>query len=328
MYIKGDYWMICDRCGFAYRKSQMKETWDGLWVCEEDWEPKHPQLSVKAKHDDQRVPVVRNDKSSEIGTTTTSVAASEGSKILTLTNPSTIDNGDSIGITLDNGEVQWLYVDELKFPGGYNNSIYGDHGDIETNAQSAFSVSMYFTANNGYVSQAAALCGAKVDTDYFVVMQNSDIDGGISVIYISDGDSARFDTGSILVNGPNPKKHIIVSVSDDYIRVYIDNEIQVASGSNDGDTSGLTMEDFEMANNLYIGAINYTSNGDLYHFDGKIDKFQFHTSAISTLSTYSYSSVIGLSDRLNDSVASGNNVYLSSSVGVNSLSSAVSVDDL
>lgn len=35
---------ICDRCGFAYPYLELKEEWNGLRVCPECYEPKHPQL--------------------------------------------------------------------------------------------------------------------------------------------------------------------------------------------------------------------------------------------------------------------------------------------
>jgi hypothetical protein len=35
---------ICDRCGFEYKYLELKEEWNGLLVCEECYEPKHPQL--------------------------------------------------------------------------------------------------------------------------------------------------------------------------------------------------------------------------------------------------------------------------------------------
>jgi hypothetical protein len=107
MYIKGDYWMVCDRCGFDYRRSQMRETWDHLWVCRDCWEPKHPQLTIKAKKDDQRVPVVRPDLSSAVGSTTVGTTAAKDAKTLILTDASSLSDGDSIGVTLDDGTVQW-----------------------------------------------------------------------------------------------------------------------------------------------------------------------------------------------------------------------------
>ena len=35
---------ICDRCGFQYKYSALKEEWTGFRVCNECFEPKHPQL--------------------------------------------------------------------------------------------------------------------------------------------------------------------------------------------------------------------------------------------------------------------------------------------
>ena len=35
---------ICDRCGFAYPYLQLQKEWNGLEVCPECYEPKHPQL--------------------------------------------------------------------------------------------------------------------------------------------------------------------------------------------------------------------------------------------------------------------------------------------
>ena len=35
---------ICDRCGFQYNYLDLKKEWNGLLVCPECYEPKHPQL--------------------------------------------------------------------------------------------------------------------------------------------------------------------------------------------------------------------------------------------------------------------------------------------
>lgn len=50
-YIPNSHWVICDRCGFAYRASEIKKTWDGLAVCAADWEPRHPQDLVRGRAD-------------------------------------------------------------------------------------------------------------------------------------------------------------------------------------------------------------------------------------------------------------------------------------
>lgn len=46
------------RCGRVFKASKLIQTWDGLWVCKDDWEPKHPQLIIHGIKDDQRPPWV------------------------------------------------------------------------------------------------------------------------------------------------------------------------------------------------------------------------------------------------------------------------------
>jgi hypothetical protein len=55
----GDYNAICDSCGRKFKASTMSKRWDGLFVCKEDLEPRHPQLSLRVKGDIQTVPIPR-----------------------------------------------------------------------------------------------------------------------------------------------------------------------------------------------------------------------------------------------------------------------------
>lgn len=55
-YIPGDFWRICEVCGFKYRASQTSKRWDGLIVCREDFEERHPQDFVRGRVDRQNVP--------------------------------------------------------------------------------------------------------------------------------------------------------------------------------------------------------------------------------------------------------------------------------
>ena len=47
----GDYWISCDRCGEDYRRSQTRKEWNGLVVCRNCWESRHPQDMVRGKKD-------------------------------------------------------------------------------------------------------------------------------------------------------------------------------------------------------------------------------------------------------------------------------------
>ena len=59
-YLKlGDWNAICDSCGRKFKASTMRKRWDGLFVCKEDFEYKHPQLSLKVHSDKQSVPITR-----------------------------------------------------------------------------------------------------------------------------------------------------------------------------------------------------------------------------------------------------------------------------
>lgn len=58
-YRVGDNLVICDRCGFVLYASESKKTWDGLIVCPDDWEPRHPQDFLRGIKDDQSVRVSR-----------------------------------------------------------------------------------------------------------------------------------------------------------------------------------------------------------------------------------------------------------------------------
>ena len=39
----GDWAVICDRCGFKFKASQLKQEWTGLMVCTKCYEERHPQ---------------------------------------------------------------------------------------------------------------------------------------------------------------------------------------------------------------------------------------------------------------------------------------------
>lgn len=70
---KGDHNAICDRCGFKFKASQLRKTWDGFYVCQEDWEPRHPQDFLRGVKDDPSVPWTRSEQT-DVETDTSSWA--------------------------------------------------------------------------------------------------------------------------------------------------------------------------------------------------------------------------------------------------------------
>jgi hypothetical protein len=108
-YIPGDFWRICDVCGFKCRSSQTFKRWDGLITCSEDWEPRHPQDSVRGQVDRQMVPDARPEATDNIIgplQTTISVAAAAGATTLSVASSVRFGLTDRIGVFLDTGSVE------------------------------------------------------------------------------------------------------------------------------------------------------------------------------------------------------------------------------
>lgn len=62
-YDKGNWDALCDSCGRKFKASQLRLRWDGLRVCKEDFEIRHPQDFVRAKVDIQATPWTRPESS-------------------------------------------------------------------------------------------------------------------------------------------------------------------------------------------------------------------------------------------------------------------------
>src|SRR3982751_4345958 len=55
-YRLGDWNAACFRCGRKFKASMLQKTWQGYWVCKDDWQPRHPQDFVKNEPDVQTPP--------------------------------------------------------------------------------------------------------------------------------------------------------------------------------------------------------------------------------------------------------------------------------
>lgn len=47
----GTWASICDVCKFRFPSDKLKDRWDGLKVCEKDWETRHPQDFIKVREE-------------------------------------------------------------------------------------------------------------------------------------------------------------------------------------------------------------------------------------------------------------------------------------
>ena len=58
-YVPGDHWLICDVCSKKIKAGEAKKRWDGLIVCQYDFEHRHEQDYVRARTDKITVPFTR-----------------------------------------------------------------------------------------------------------------------------------------------------------------------------------------------------------------------------------------------------------------------------
>lgn len=54
-YVPGDHYCYCEVCGFKTRRSQTRRRWDGAIVCAADWEPRHPQDTIRIRGERQNI---------------------------------------------------------------------------------------------------------------------------------------------------------------------------------------------------------------------------------------------------------------------------------
>lgn len=62
-YITGsyNYNALCDVCQFKFKASQLRKRWDGLMVCDADWETRHPLDFYQTRNDTHKLPFIRSD---------------------------------------------------------------------------------------------------------------------------------------------------------------------------------------------------------------------------------------------------------------------------
>ena len=58
-FISGEFNLLCDVCSKKIKSGEAKHRWDGLVVCPDDFEHRHPQDYVKARTDKITVPFTR-----------------------------------------------------------------------------------------------------------------------------------------------------------------------------------------------------------------------------------------------------------------------------
>lgn len=74
----GDYNAICDYCGFKFKASQLRRTWDGYMACQVDWSPRNAQDFVRGVRDQRPLPWTRPEAPDTFITYCTTASAIPG----------------------------------------------------------------------------------------------------------------------------------------------------------------------------------------------------------------------------------------------------------
>lgn len=51
----------CDVCDRTFKSNELKKRWDGLIVCGDDWETRHPSDFLKVRNDTHKLPFIRDE---------------------------------------------------------------------------------------------------------------------------------------------------------------------------------------------------------------------------------------------------------------------------
>lgn len=156
----GDHNIICDVCGFKKKSSDIRERWDGLFVCEEDWEQRHPQDFIRGMPDDQSVPFARPD--SDASQTVTDVG---GNTLVGDANVNTIVGDANVTLTLGTDDQVVVYSTALTA----NRTITLTAGDGPEDIAECFKI--YRTAGGAFTLDVGGLYTIPVSVNQLVTVQ-------------------------------------------------------------------------------------------------------------------------------------------------------------
>lgn len=92
----GKWNVVCDRCGFKFKNTDLRDEWTGYKVCSECWDPRHPQDFVRAKPDNKPLPWTRPEPN-DVSVAPTYISTSVGNQ------ETTIPSGN---FTTNNSEIE------------------------------------------------------------------------------------------------------------------------------------------------------------------------------------------------------------------------------
>ncbi len=73
--------VLCQSCGFKFWNYELKKRWDGLWVCKEDYEVRHPSDFYKTRNDTHKLPFITSDTPADAANTFTAYWSGTGNQL-------------------------------------------------------------------------------------------------------------------------------------------------------------------------------------------------------------------------------------------------------
>lgn len=117
-YTPHDWWMICERTGIKFRRSEMVQEFsgkapEGLWVHKSSLDPVHPQEYVTSIDDDPSVSPTYPDVIQSVGDTTLARGASSNDLTVYLEAGLNAQEDDPIGIVANNQSTFWTFIESI-----------------------------------------------------------------------------------------------------------------------------------------------------------------------------------------------------------------------
>lgn len=232
----GTWNVICDVCGFRYKANQVKQRWDGLIVCDADFEERHPSDLFRAREEKTGVPFTRPEPTDTfvavdyiadtVGTQENDIPEStfESNSLYTSDfTTSTNTNLNAFGapdwylvrasaasdiqVIASTDNVQLVNIGQADFGLGLVHTLIGSINDYEITA----TVRRATGQNMGMVG---VRCGGLASSDFYMVGSNSNNDliltrlnsGGSTILQTT---AAEIPANSVLqvgirVRGSNP----------------------------------------------------------------------------------------------------------------------------
>ena len=155
-----------------------------------------------------------------------------------------------------------------------SNDYVNTGSTFQSTFRDSFTISAWVKFNDGNPSGSTAIVGNRNSSGEDVCIFAIDTSGKLYVQYKSDNDNKYATSNSaVFSNGATQWTHCVAVVnnSTSQIYLYVNGSVITLDGTNDGDISSITMGDFTIVDNLYIGARNENGTANML-LDGIINE--------------------------------------------------------